>query len=209
MERWNELIAGHVLGNLTESEQQELSKVLSKNPQMMAEIARLRQTATLRSGQNKQQAVEPSPGYLPEGAEGWADMVAQMPNMTPEMMADILSNDQTGLHKPSTLLGSAPAAIDSHAVNSLPPNFRLDTHKPLAIAADTPTKPRPLGRIPFRTSPPDRHWGKQCTRWIVVLLIVGMGLDNWRLRRMLAIAQEHILELESTVEMVPIPTSLD
>jgi len=204
MERWNELIAGHVLGNLTESEQAELSKVLSKNPQMVTQIARLRRTATLRSGHKKEQTTGPSASQLSEGAEGWADMVAQLPDMTPEMMADVLNNDQGNVYAPATLLSKSFSAENSAVRHSL-----FEPPEPSQTEDDESANGASLSQGAFRANPLEKQWGQRFVQWIVVLLIVGMGLDNWRLRRMLAIAQERILELESTAEMVPIPSSID
>lgn len=144
MERWNELIAGHVLGNLTDAEQQELSAVLAKNPQLTSEIDRLRQTATLQSGQKHTPE-------LPTGAEGWADMAVTEP---PE------------------------------------------------VAPPLPS-PKPIGRVPFQRAPSEKRFDTiRLWHWMALLLIVATGVDNWRLRRALAIAQERILQLESTAELL-------
>ena len=154
MERWNELIAGHVLDNLTDSEQQELSEILSQNPQLKSEIARLRQTATLQSVQSL--TVSYLSDDLPQGAEGWADSVV----------------DRSAVATPAD-------------VSDLP-------------------QPNPIGRVPFRVpvceESPKRRIGAGFLRWVVLILIVAISFDNWRLRRMLAVAQEQIIELETTAE---------
>ncbi len=69
MERWNELVAGLVLGNLTPEEAESIAKILAANPQLASDIARLRNTATVRS----LRITEWSTARSQDGLEGWAD----------------------------------------------------------------------------------------------------------------------------------------
>lgn len=69
MDRWNELIAGFVLGNLTPEEAESIAKILAENPQLASHIARLRNTATVRSLSKAERLSARSQ----DGSEGWAD----------------------------------------------------------------------------------------------------------------------------------------
>ena len=80
MERWNELAAGYVLGNLTEEEEVEFLALLRENPQLNVEIARLRKTATVSHISASSKAAEPLlierlTERLQMGAQGWSDTV--------------------------------------------------------------------------------------------------------------------------------------
>ena len=75
MDRWNELIAGFVLGNLTPEEAESIAKILADNPQLASHISRLRNTATVRSSGK----TEWSTARSQNGSEGWADTVLDSP----------------------------------------------------------------------------------------------------------------------------------
>lgn len=184
MDRWNELIAGYVLNNLTEEEEQELAEVLADNPQLMSEISRLRSTATLKSSQRISWAAE----RLPMGSEGWADMA-------------VLPTDEE--------LGEGEAMQPQHARMSSKP---YGPQVPAAQALSTSEN----------SVFPDRGWLAVLTpvkvmavlreqafsrmgwwSWLVLAALVVVGIDNWRMRRLLAIAQERILQVESATEYLP------
>jgi hypothetical protein len=73
MERWNELVAGYVLGNLTAEEQRELAQVLTLNPRLTDEIERLRMTATIRGITAVGRSLTHLENGLENGSEGWSD----------------------------------------------------------------------------------------------------------------------------------------
>ena len=75
MERWNELIAGFVLGNLTPEEAESIAEILAENPQLASDIVRLRNTATVRSLRTTEWATARSQ----DGSEGWADTALDLP----------------------------------------------------------------------------------------------------------------------------------
>lgn len=75
MERWNELIAGFVLGNLTPEEAESIAEILANNPQLASDIVRLRNTATVRS----LRTTEWSTARSQDGSEGWADTALDLP----------------------------------------------------------------------------------------------------------------------------------
>jgi anti-sigma factor RsiW len=79
MERWNELIAGYVLGNLTAEEQRELAQALAVNPRLTDEIERLRMTATIRGITAVGRSLTTLEGRLEDGSEGWADTALGLP----------------------------------------------------------------------------------------------------------------------------------
>ncbi|MEL7140717.1 MAG: hypothetical protein AAGM27_11665 [Cyanobacteria bacterium J06554_3] len=183
MDRWNELIAGYVLNNLTEDEEQELSAVLADNPQLMSEISRLRGTATLKSSQRISLAAE----RLPMGSEGWADM-AVLPTDEALSVGEAMQPQyarMSELRRPQALSSQALSANE----NSVFPDRGW-------LAALTPAKA--LATLRARAFARMGWWS-----WLVLAALVVVGIDNWRMRRLLAIAQERILQVESTTEYLP------
>ena len=176
MERWSELIAGHVLGNLTDEEHQELSEVLREQPQLHLEIARLRKTATMSHAQ----APEWSNEKLEAGAEGWTDTVQRLPD---QQTADS-SPVQPAFPEHEQLVA---AVIDS---------ANAESGQRVIAAASRPQF------WPFRwVSPGDTFLQRtNLLTWVIALLLVGVGIDNWRVRRLLAIAEQRILQLEHSAE---------
>lgn len=75
MDRWNELIAGFVLGNLTPEEEKSVAQILTENPQLAANITRLRNTATIHS----LRLTEWTTARSQDGSEGWADTALDLP----------------------------------------------------------------------------------------------------------------------------------
>lgn len=183
MDRWNELIAGYVLNNLTKDEQQELSEVLADNPQLMSEISRLRGTATLKSSQKISWAAE----RLPMGAEGWADM-AVFPADEDLSVGESMQPQPIRMSKLCEPQALAPRSLCANENSAFPD---VDW-----LAVLSPTKAlMTLRECAFvRTS----WWS-----WLVLAVLVVVGIDNWRMRRLLAIAQERILQVESATEYLP------
>ncbi|MEL6900302.1 MAG: hypothetical protein AAFP07_05075 [Cyanobacteria bacterium J06606_4] len=177
MERWNELIAGHVLDNLTEEEQEELSQVLAKQPKLMTEISRLRRTATLRSCQQLESGID----AWQAGAEGWADMVSQRPEQPSE--ADLRCEESV-----------EPARTEPRKTHLV---FNGSANTAVSLSSQ-------MHHLPAASQP--RKGFFQSTRaWFGLMLValIAVSVDNWRMRRLLAIAQEQILQIESTAEYIP------
>ncbi|MEL6938769.1 MAG: hypothetical protein AAFO84_06200 [Cyanobacteria bacterium J06598_1] len=177
MERWNELIAGYVLGNLTQEEQIELSIVLEKNPQLKLEIARLRKTATIsRASNSRMPTFDWSPDQLPAGAEGWADTA----------------------HISSLVSGSSASTVSVSTQDSSP---SIENRETLSTELDLFARLRQAG---LSVESAVQRLG--FLGWLIVLLLVSAGLDNWRMRRLLAIAQERIFQLELSTTYSPTST---
>ncbi len=167
MERWNELIAGYVLNNLTDEEQAELSAVLTKNPQLRLEIMRLRKTATM----SWTQSLEWSLLNLEAGGEGWMDTADYFPNFEAEQAASPVCKAPT-----TTAIGSQDIEPSS------PCKLRLFRYLSLTVG-------RKLRYSRF-------------VLWVMALLLLGATVDSCQARRMLAIAQERILQLERATEYI-------
>lgn len=168
MERWNELIAGYVLGNLTDEEHQELVQLLAENPRLVDEITRLRGTATLKTLPLplEESRVERSvSGPQP-------DKVSRKPSR-PTQSAFSVAGLWRGLSARSKGLG----------------------------IQNTPIKTRwRKTRWPQKTWK-ERLWKKTSWsltfQWLVILVLIIAGIDNWRVRKLLSIAQERISQLEA------------
>ncbi len=187
MERWNELIAGYVLGNLTDEEQRELSEVLAENPQLKLEIARLRKTATM----SHTQVLDWSLSYLEAGAEGWADSVDDFPDL------------MSGKANSPVFQAMTAAAVDSQADSQ--------SAEPVLPHKALPRKVLPRKVLPhkiellryFGLSTRKKLRPQNLLLWMMSLLLLYIAIDNCLTRRMLMSAQERILHLESLIE----PTS--
>lgn len=175
MERWNELIAGYVLGNLTTEENEELAQVLAKHPQLNESILRLRQTATLRGcvPENRItdhtvpltiQATDIS-GYMTKGSEGWTDGISGGPS-------------------------SAPLKSHPHTAHSILDQGKHTLH---GRALNEPSSyPHPKNNSNGHT------WLNTCAKnsvqnplwWLLVLATIGLGIDNMRVRRSLALIKD-------------------
>lgn len=174
MERWKELIAGYVLENLTDEEAQELSEILRDNPHLQLEISRLRKTATMSGSQRS----ERSPDALDVGSEGWTDTVNRL-SETPPI--------QPVFPEKKPLLESVAKSTPVEVASPLSSQFSF-----LCLF--------------FRRWLPAKESVFQRTSlfgWLMALVLIGVGLDNWRVRRLLAIAQERILQLELSAEYQP------
>ena len=165
MERWNELIAGYVLENLTDDEAQELSAILRANPHLQLEISRLRKTATMSRSQLGERTV---------GAAGWADTVLHATNDVQPIRPEFPEK------KP--LLESVAEAPPVSAANAA------------ALRASFQRFWLAKSAVFQRTN---------LLSWLMALVLIGVGIDNWRVRRLLAIAQERILQLELSAEYRP------
>ncbi|MEM9089493.1 MAG: hypothetical protein AAGC93_12195 [Cyanobacteria bacterium P01_F01_bin.53] len=183
MERWNELVAGYVLGNLTDGESQELAQLMTEKPQLTEEIARLRKTATIRGASPAAGQPLGLVDQFPRsesGEEGWADENTRLPN---------------------------PALLKTHHVLK-PPAATLTDASPMALLISVPayflTSFRQRFALPDLTQEP---MGFPMTNpwWcLLVLLLIGVGVDNWRVRRSLAISQEKLAQLEDS-QALPLP----
>ncbi|MEL6468382.1 MAG: hypothetical protein AAFQ74_01525 [Cyanobacteria bacterium J06623_4] len=177
MERWNELIAGHVLDNLTEEEQEELSQVLAKQPKLMTEISRLRRTATLRSSLQLESGIDARQA----GAEGWADRVSQLSEQPSKADSSGEESAEPARTEPERI-GLVINESASHAVRlSSRPHYLLTGLQPLKSVIQS-----------------TRAW-----LGLMLVVLIAVSIDNWRMRRLLAIAQEQVLQLESTIEYIP------
>lgn len=170
MERWNELIAGYVLENLTDEEAQELSEILRDNPHLQLEISRLRKTATMSHAQRTERASD----ALEAGAEGWTDTVHRLSNVPP--IRPVFPEKQPLLE---AVAKSARGEADA------PPAAVGSSLRRFWLAKDA---------VFQRTN---------LFSWLMALVLIGVGIDNWRVRRLLAIAQERILQLELSAEYQP------
>ena len=192
MERWNELAAGYVLGNLTEEEQAELSAVLREHPQLKVEIARLRKTATMSWPSVSDNVVEPlSIEHLSAGAQGWSDTVTHFPESSPsargenDVTSGMTTSEMTSgvtrdATSPDEVMLHASATSDARSVSI----WSWISHLGSSFI-------RLFGR---RTNP----WS-----WLMAFILVGVSFDNWRMRRLLEIAQERIFQLELSSEYEP------
>ncbi|MEL6551958.1 MAG: hypothetical protein AAFQ63_00655 [Cyanobacteria bacterium J06621_11] len=223
MERWNELAAGYVLGNLTDEEQLELSKVLSENPQLKQEITRLRKTATMNRAQASENVVSP----ISTGAQGWADTAADLPE--PSFLSNKVMN--------SEVVNSKEQDIERQNIEKLnkqgPANSRLGSSAMFSARASTAPGSKVAQNVPQSVTQPVNHSAAQPVTqsnvptscgvsviggrlllgevwqhakpwgWLVALILVGVGIDNWRVRRLLAIAQERIFQLELSSDYAP------
>jgi len=184
MERWNELIAGYVLGNLTDDEAQELSAILQDHPHLRLEISRLRKTATMSRSRQADWPLEP----LDAGAEGWTDTVHDLSDVQsiqpafPEKKPLLESMTKPIQSKPD---GAAESAFSLRQVLSR----RLLLNRPVVESF-----------VPERESVFQR---KSLLSWLMALVLIGVGIDNWRVRRLLSIAQERISQLELSAEYRP------
>ena len=170
MERWNELIAGYVLENLTDEEAQELSAILRANPHLQLEFSRRRKTATMSRAQLGERTVE----SLDAGAEGWADTVHHAPNDVQPI--------RPVFPEKKPLLESVAEATPVSAANAA------------ALRASFQRYWMAKSAVFQRTN---------LLSWLMALVLIGVGIDNWRVRRLLAIAQERILQLELSAEYRP------
>ncbi|MEL6490891.1 MAG: hypothetical protein AAFQ95_13105 [Cyanobacteria bacterium J06621_3] len=177
MERWSELVAGYVLGNLTDEEQQELSKTLRDHPQLRSEISRLQKTATMSRAQSANWMNE----KLAAGAQGWTD--------TAEASTQAKSSQGQSVQPAFPEHEQLVAAVVDSA-NAAEGKRVLAT-----VGARAPF-------FPFRFPVAVEVFLQRTSvlSWLVAFVLVGVSIDNWRVRRLLAIAEERILQLELSVE---------
>lgn len=175
MERWNELVAGYVLGNLTEEESQELEEILAENPQRRQEIARLRKTATMRKaspqGPHGCQSRSPMTPYT-RGSEGWSDCDSLL-----------LEPDLLKVNRLLTPPRSSTSTLFDEDAEVLMPIETAHVHSRLGGL-------RSLYRDVMGPLPTSPWW------WILVFALIGIGIDDCRVRRSLAIAREKIVQME-------------
>lgn len=174
MERWKELIAGYVLENLTDEESQELSEILRDNPHLQLEISRLRKTATMSGSQR----ADRSSDTLAVGAEGWTDTVDRLSDA--QLIQPVFPEKKPLLE---TVAKSAPVEVAS-PISSKLSFWRVFCRRWLPAKETTFQRTSLFG-------------------WLMALVLIGVGIDNWRVRRLLAIAQERILQLEMSAEYQP------
>ncbi|MGC1308338.1 MAG: hypothetical protein WA885_14025 [Phormidesmis sp.] len=168
MEHWNELIAGFVLGNLSPEEYQELAQILAENPHLNDEVVRLRRTATIRGGRNNMSVPLWPVNISAAGAQGWADTATTLIELGSQELA---SEELDKGSKEVLRRDRSPASI-----------------KNLAFERRLRQSRESLDEICYRRL---KLWG-----WILLLAVVALSIDDWRLRRSLAIAQEKIMQLE-------------
>lgn len=166
MERWNELIAGYVLGNLTDEEHRELVQLLAENPRLVDEITRLRGTATLKA--------------LPlplEESRGERSVSGPQPDKVSRLRPSQTAFSVAGLWR------GLSARFNRLGVQNTPIKTRWQK-----------------ARRPQKTWK-ERLWKKNSWnltfQWLVILALIIAGIDNWRVRKLLAIAQERIAQLEA------------
>ena len=191
MDRWNELIAGFVLGNLTPEEAESVAQILAENPQLAVNVARLRNTATVRS----MRSAEWSTARSQDGSEGWADTALDLPD----------------LHAPSGLL-------DSRLLAPVAEQPRLPARR-LTDKAIAPQSEPPHHSI-FNRFWQSLFWGESRRLsnqrseridivgsllaplfsplwWITVIAVVVIGIDNFKVRRSLSAAEAEIAQLKA------------
>lgn len=180
MDRWNELIAGHVLGNLTAKESEELAQILVKNPQLNEEILRLRRTATMRSklpdslmaadlsvNQRTEEGAQPTIGsastqrFAPAGSEGWTDGLS-------------------GRLSPTARWKIEPALAPKKGTPPLQPLTYVSSQRPLNNNHRNRRRVCAYAKNALRNP----LW------WLLVLVTIGLGIDNVRVRRSLALIQD-------------------
>ena len=197
MERWNELIAGFVLGNLTPEEAESIAKVLADNPQLASHIARLRNTATVRSISK----TEWSTARSQDGSEGWADTVLD----APELSLATSERFQARLESDRPALPIAPSRdADGREVDKKKRGRGLrqwERQNTYYVSGDRLAKK--VKALPAHTF--ERFSLTEALLvplfnplwWTVIALAVAVGIDDFLVRRSLQGAREELSALEA------------
>ena len=205
MDRWNELIAGFVLGNLTPEEADSVAQILAENPQLAVNIARLRNTATVRS----MRSAEWSTARSQDGSEGWADTALDLPEINPpsglidsRLLAPAAEQPQLLAHRPSRRLadGSAKSQADTSQTDR-PRHSPFYQRWRSLFWRESRQWPRPgtegvgtegVGIVKPLTAPLfSPLW------WLTIVAIIVVGIDDFRVRRSLSAAQAEIAQLKA------------
>ncbi|MGB3768313.1 MAG: hypothetical protein WA947_17275 [Phormidesmis sp.] len=232
MERWNELIAGFVLGNLTPEEEQSIAEILAENPQLASNITRLRNTATVRSLRQTAWSTARSQ----DGSEGWADTALGLPAQSIVLDEVATRGVVTDAIMPGQNQGkSDQGKPDQGKPDQAACDFNDHFLSPIldgTEAAPFAIKPSRLGDRTPRASISqvrDRIALEKAKHlptlrferfsiiealivpvlnplwWTVFIAAVALGIDNVRVRRSLSITLEEMSQFES----MPQPSTLE
>lgn len=220
MERWNELIAGFVLGNLTPEEAESVAQILTENPQLASHIARLRNTATVRAlGQT-----EWSTARSQDGSEGWADTALDRPlyeqdvygqsdrpfsELEPTLANSKIAGDRPvglfALKEPpigeqtggSQIQPTSDRSLLASAAASIHPRFVQKSASRKAVRLPCPAFER-FSLIEAMLVPVfNPLW------WMVIGATVLIGVDSFRVRRSHQSTLEELTELRASPQLAP------
>ena len=211
MDRWNELIAGFVLGNLSPEEAETIARVLAENPQLASNITRLRSTATVRS----LRSVEWTTARSQDGSEGWADTALDLPNLA------LLSRKEDGQRLSAMgsvaarTAGSALSSSQMNASNAVSKSSLSESSLEGLPGAGEPRNVRSLA-AQASTSRKERSQVERFSRaerfslveallvpvfnplwWLAVGIAVAVSFDSFKVRRSLSLALEELAQLRA------------
>ena len=198
MERWNELIAGFVLGNLTPEEAESIAKILAENPQLASGIARLKNTATVRS----LRATEWSTARSQDGSEGWADTALELP-----VSSIVLEEVSTGtVVSSATVPGADLAKADRAEADRIKRGFPKSVRTEKVLPSLQFERFSMIEAILVPLFNP--LW------WTIFVVAIALGIDSFRVRRSLASTLEEMSQLEAAsqlqiLEQSSTPNSID
>ena len=209
MKRWKELVVGYALGTLTHQDHRELLQLTVDNPQLMVDAVRLKHMSSM---QIAQRVDWPTEGFE-VGAEGWADTATRSLRLVlPEPVVSELNRAVSPTAKSGLSDGSSSSLSDreNHLVDH---HLLLDHHVvDRSVSTDRSInrsveqiEPSRASRVPLNRIREflahRRLFSRKGTwRWIIVLGLITLGIDYWRVRRLLAITQSEILQLEMRVD---------
>ncbi|PZO12518.1 MAG: hypothetical protein DCF25_17505 [Leptolyngbya foveolarum] len=180
MERWNELVAGFVLGNLTPEEAESIAEILAENPQLASDIARLRNTATVRS----LRTTEWSTARSQDGSEGWVDTTLDLP-----MASVVLEEISTRAAVAGTIRLGANRVEAGRSKKGMSEADR-------AIEVLPTLRFEPFSMIEAVLVPLfNPLW------WTVFVAVVALGIDDFRVRRSLSEALKEMSQIEAAPQL--------
>lgn len=198
MDRWNELIAGFVLGNLTPEEAESVAQILAENPQLAVNIARLRNTATVRS----MRSAEWSTARSQDGSEGWADTALDLPDLRApsglidsRLLAPAIEQDQL----PSRRITDNAATSQAHPPCHVAFRQRCQRWWDFSLGRYQHSSKRRERKVdiveslsaPLLSPLFNPLW------WMAIAAVVVVSVDDFRVRRSLSAAQAEIAQLKA------------
>ena len=229
MDRWNELIAGFVLGNLTPEEAESIARILAENPQLASHIARLRNTATVRSLGKAERLSARSQ----DGSEGWADTAldSALPyhlSNNPELNGLSIRDSRADVARLESRLADSlekrfakrnvPIYLDSEQQNSDFGAANDDMFDATVLKSDKSIitkearKERRLSRSAVERFSLERFSLAEAVIvpmfnplwWTAIAIAITVSIDNFRVRRSLQDIQEELTELKAAPQIAPV-----